>query len=86
MPMCSAWRTDRLVDRVDGMAHVLDSPGIEPLAVISGFLEEDFILLQQVDGQDQITAASNAYSSSGRIVSSVAGGAFPGLINSCRRQ
>lgn len=61
----------RLVDRVDGMAHVLDSPGIEPLAVISQFLEEDFILLQQVDGQDQITAASNAYSSSGRIVSSV---------------
>ena len=61
----------RLVDRVDGMAHELDSPGVEPLAAISQFLEEDFILLQQVDGQDQITAASNAYSSSGRIVSSV---------------
>ena len=61
----------RLVDRVEGTAHELDSPGVEPLAVISQFLEEDFILLQQVDGQDQITAASNAYSSSGRIVSSV---------------
>jgi len=61
----------RLADRLDGMAHELDSPGVEPLAVISQFLEEDFILLQQVDGQDQITAASNAYSSSGRIVSSV---------------
>jgi hypothetical protein len=60
-----------LVDRVEGTAHELDSPGVEPLAVISQFLEEDFILLQQVDGQDQITAASNAYSSSGRIVSSV---------------
>jgi len=61
----------RLVDRLDGMAHALVNPGGEPLAVISQFLEEDFILLQQVDGQDQITAASNAYSSSGRIVSSV---------------
>ncbi len=61
----------RLVDRVEGTAHELDSPGVEPLALISQFLEEDFILLQQVDGQDQITAASNAYSSSGRIVSSV---------------
>lgn len=61
----------RLVDRLDGIAHELDSPGVEPLAMISQFLEEDFILLQQVDGQDQITAASNAYSSSGRIVSSV---------------
>ena len=61
----------RLADRLDGTAHELDSPGVEPLAVISQFLEEDFILLQQVDAQDQITAASNAYSSSGRIVSSV---------------
>ena len=61
----------RLVDRAEGTAHELDRPGVEPLAVISQFLEEDFILLQQVDGQDQITAASNAYSSSGRIVSSV---------------
>ena len=61
----------RLVDRVEGGTHELDSPGLEPLAVISLFLEEDFILLQQVDGQDLITAASNAYSSSGRIVSSV---------------
>jgi hypothetical protein len=61
----------RLVDRVDGTAHAFDSPGVEPLAVISQFLEEDFILLQQADGQDLITAASNAYSSSGRIVASV---------------
>lgn len=60
-----------LVDRVDGTTLEIDSPGVEPLAAISQFLEEDFILLQQVDGQDQITAASNAYSSSGRIVSSV---------------
>jgi hypothetical protein len=61
----------RLVDRVEGTAHEFDTPGVEPLAAISQFLEEDFILLQQIDGQDQITAASNAYSSSGRIVSSV---------------
>jgi len=60
-----------LVDRVDGTSHELDSPGVEPLAAISQFLEEDFILMQQVDGQDRITAASNAYSSSGRIVASV---------------
>jgi hypothetical protein len=61
----------RLVDRVEGTSHELDSPGVEPLAAISQFLEEDFILLQQVDGQDRITAASNAYSTSGRIVASV---------------
>ena len=61
----------RLLDHVEGTSHALDSPGVEPLAAISQFLEEDFILLQQVDGQDQITAASNAYSSSGRIVASV---------------
>ena len=61
----------RLVDRVEGTVHDLDNPALEPLAQISQFLEEDFILLQQVDGHEQITAASNAYSSSGRIVSSV---------------
>jgi hypothetical protein len=56
---------------VEGTAHEIEIPGMEPLSVISQFLEEDFILLQQVDGHDLITAASNAYSSSGRIVSSV---------------
>ena len=61
----------RLVDLVEGTAHDLADPLREPLALISALVEEDFILLQQVDGHDQITAASNAYSSSGRIVASV---------------
>lgn len=59
----------QLGDLLDGSRHDLSSP--EPLAVIGNMLEEDFILFQNVDGSDIITAASNAYSSSGRIVSCV---------------
>lgn len=59
-----------LTDRIDGTVHRLDS-GQEPLDLIGAMLEEDFILFQNVDGADLVTAASNAYTSSGRIVSTV---------------
>jgi hypothetical protein len=38
---------------------------------VSYLIEEDFMLLEEVEGTLQITAASNAYSSSGRLVGSV---------------
>jgi hypothetical protein len=46
-------------------------PAIEPLLQLSNLIEEDFMLIQEVDGAACITAASNAYSSSGRLVASV---------------
>jgi hypothetical protein len=49
----------------------LNDESIEPLRQLSGFVQEDFMLLQQIDGRLTITAASNAYSSSGRLASSV---------------
>jgi hypothetical protein len=49
----------------------LSDESVEPLWQLSDFVQEDFMLLQQVDGLTTITAASNAYSSSGRLVSSV---------------
>jgi hypothetical protein len=58
-----------LRDLIDGSLHDLaDEP---PLALLGRMLEEDFILFQRVDGRDRISAACNAYTSSGRIVSSV---------------
>jgi dimethylamine monooxygenase subunit A len=44
---------------------------IEPLRQLSDFVQEDFMLLQDIDGRGAITAASNAYSSSGRLVAAV---------------
>ena len=38
---------------------------------MSDLIEEDFILIEEVDGNALITAASNVYSSSGRLVASV---------------
>jgi hypothetical protein len=61
-----------LEDRIDGSRH--DLADAVPLALLGRILEEDFILFQKVDGQDLITAACNAYTSSGRIVSSVGSG------------
>lgn len=43
----------------------------EPLLQLSRLIEEDFMLLEEVDGRSCITAASNVYSSSGRLVASV---------------
>jgi hypothetical protein len=44
---------------------------IEPLRQLSDFVQEDFMLVEELDGRQTITAAANAYSSSGRLVASV---------------
>lgn len=59
-----------LHDLIDGSSHEL-SPAGEPLWTLGNMIEEDFVILQTIDGRDVITAASNAYTSSGRIVASV---------------
>lgn len=58
-----------LHDHIDGSRHELSSS--EALQVLGQMLEEDFILIEKLDGADIISAASNAYTTSGRIVSSV---------------
>ncbi len=60
-----------ILDRIDGSRHALDGGGGEPLETLGGMLEEDFVLFEKEDGRDIVTAASNAYTSSGRIVSCV---------------
>lgn len=60
-----------IIDRLDGTRHDLDADGLEPLEITGNLLEEDFVLFQREDGQDIVVAASNAYTSSGRIVSCV---------------
>jgi hypothetical protein len=57
--------------RIDGAQYDLGDGSIEPLRQMSRFIEEDFMLIQEVEGAQMITAASNAYSSSGRLVASV---------------
>jgi hypothetical protein len=59
----------KLRDHLDGSTH--DLSGGEPLEALGKMVEEDFILIERVDGADIISAASNAYTTSGRIVSSV---------------
>jgi dimethylamine monooxygenase subunit A len=49
----------------------LHDESIEPLWQLSDFVQEDFMLVEELDGRQTITAASNAYSSSGRLVASV---------------
>jgi hypothetical protein len=55
----------------DGAHYDLEDPSVEPLRQLSSFVEEDFMLIQEDRGPQVITAASNAYSSSGRLVASV---------------
>ncbi|MFT3989497.1 heme-dependent oxidative N-demethylase family protein [Aestuariivirga sp.] len=62
-------RGDHLHCAIDDMVHAINKG--EPLAAISMAIEEDFMLLKPGDGKVTITAASNAYTTSGRIVSSV---------------
>jgi dimethylamine monooxygenase subunit A len=57
--------------RITGQTLDLDDDSTEPLLQVSYLIEEDFMLLEEVGGTIQITAASNAYSSSGRLVGSV---------------
>jgi dimethylamine monooxygenase subunit A len=49
----------------------LSDESVEPLWQLSDFVQEDFMLLQEIDGRPTIIAASNAYSSSGRLVAAV---------------
>jgi len=56
---------------ITGQTADLDDDSIEPLMQVSRLVEEDFMLLEEFGGTLQITAASNAYSSSGRLVGSV---------------
>jgi hypothetical protein len=60
-----------LTSRHESLAWHLDDPHVEPLRQLSDVIEEDFMLLQELDGVMCITASSNAYSSSGRLVSAV---------------
>jgi len=60
-----------LTSRHESLTWQLDDPQIEPLRQLSDVIEEDFMLLQELDGVLRITASSNAYSSSGRLVSAV---------------
>ena len=60
-----------IIDLLDGSRHRLDAPEREPLEILGGLVEEDFVLFDGEQGQDTVIAASNAYTSSGRIVSCV---------------
>lgn len=56
---------------VTGQQLDLDDDAPEPLLQLSYLIEEDFMLLDMLGGTPRITAASNAYSTSGRLVASV---------------
>ena len=65
-------RSGSVITSVDSnCAFDLDDPGVQPLLQLSHFIEEDFMLIEEVEGNALITAASNVYSSSGRLVASV---------------
>lgn len=65
---------DTLIDHLDGSRHDLADGDREPLDVLGGIAEEDFVLFDPEAGPALMTAASNAYTSSGRIVSCVGQG------------
>lgn len=55
--------------------HAIDlDDSVEPSLQVSYLVEEDFMLLEEIDGTLRITAASNAYSSSGRLAAAVGHG------------
>jgi hypothetical protein len=56
---------------VTGQTLDLADDTTEPLLQLSYLIEEDFMLLDEFAGAPRITAAANAYSSSGRLVASV---------------
>jgi hypothetical protein len=56
---------------ITGQTLDLDDESTEPLLQLSYLIEEDFMLLDDFGGTARITAASNAYSTSGRLVASV---------------
>lgn len=57
-----------------GQTLDLGDDATEPLLQVSYLIEEDFMLLDEAGGVLRITAASNAYSSSGRLAASVGHG------------
>lgn len=57
--------------RITGQRLDLADESIEPLLQLSYLIEEDFMLLDDFGGMPRITAASNAYSTSGRLAASV---------------
>lgn len=61
----------RLIAKADGNTWDPQDESAEPLWQLSDFIQEDFVLLEEAGGRPTITAASNAYSSSGRLVASV---------------
>jgi dimethylamine monooxygenase subunit A len=56
---------------ITGQTLDLNDDSVEPLLQLSYLIEEDFMLLDEGGGIPRITAAANAYSSSGRLVASV---------------
>ncbi len=69
-------------ERFERAGSILTAPGtemrcdlgddsIEPLLQLSNMIQEDFMLIEEVEGAGCITAASNVYSSSGRLVAAV---------------
>ena len=56
---------------ITGQTLDLDDDSTEPLLQLSYLIEEDFMLMDEFGGTPRITAASNAYSTSGRLVASV---------------
>jgi len=56
---------------ITGQTLDLNDTSIEPLLQLSYLIEEDFMLLDEGDEFPRITAAANAYSTSGRLASSV---------------
>ncbi len=61
----------RVIDLVDGAIHDLTKEGREPLEVAADLIEEDLILLQESGADVNVIAASNAYSTTRRIISCV---------------
>jgi dimethylamine monooxygenase subunit A len=57
--------------RASGYGLDPNDASADALLRLSCLIEEDFMLLEQIDGRPCITAAANAYSSSGRLVTSV---------------
>jgi heme-dependent oxidative N-demethylase alpha subunit-like protein len=70
-PSCFERSGSVIRSRRTGQTIDLDDPGTEPLLQLSYLIEEDFMLLDEFGGAPRITAASNAYSTSGRLVASV---------------
>jgi hypothetical protein len=64
-------RSGSIRSLITGQKLDLEDDTAEPRLQLSYLIEEDFMLLDVLDGTPRITAASNAYSTSGRLVASV---------------